>query len=1385
MATRSLEFGEHLRQLRKQLGLTLTEFYRGLGMDKANASRLERGLAAPPRDVAVLESLARALNLEPPSPNWQKFFDLAAASSLKLVNTSDAARRVVEQLPDALAAVRARPRRTGLRFSSIELENWAAHPESRSQFPLLIRQLIKESNGSINRIEFSAGADVDLDGWDGRVVATRGTAFVPKGESGWELTTGADKSKPGRDFAKRTKDPLGLSPRSAVFVFATLRRWGGKQKWVEAQRARGVWNDVRGYDAGDIVNWLEVCPRTARWLARQLGCVVDGIVSIDEYWPRISHCAMDWIIRPEVFLASRRDAIERLTAWLCGPPTALFLETVSTEDAQDFLAAFVVSRPQTERDDLSTRVVLVKTIDAWNSLLDEPTGLVLVPTPSLALEASEIDEAIRRQHHVLIRHRPGQAQAANVVRLPRANVYELADALVASQMERIAAERAARECAGNLSILRQLVASHSGTPAFQDKRAESLSGLEFAVLLGAFNSAYSEDIAVVEALAGVDWEQVESRLQRLLTEDNPPFLQIGSVWSIQSREDAWRLVGHRITAIHFREFADIARAVLNGCEVPRIGPREPLPETHGWRRGSQSYSDAIRTSVAETLVIHSLHSVEPAFAVSGLFYRVVRDVLRERLAAKDLGGFGLELPLMAEAAPDAFLAELERDLRQIDSHLKGVFGTRGEIFCAQNREVQLLSALEVVAWSAEFAGRVCRILSQLAGLRLDEQSGNSPFNSLAAILNPRSPATSASVAMRQEIFRWIVKDHPDCAWSLIIVQYVCPRAIQSSTTTPRWRDWADDVRSRSNPHDEVAFRGTISVSLPQLVDSNVPRWEQFIDGLFRWPEEEQKLLVDQLGTSKFDGWSTRERVRLAASIRAQIRFSDQHPDAAWALSLDRSQQLSKIARRLDSVDAICNLAWMFDRRYESDLRHSDDELAERKLAELYNRRPTAIQGLLNEGGVDAVFAFAELCDLPSVVGFVTGRVCDHRRDSSILPSQMNSGKKALIEMSKGYAAGRFDTAGWNFVYQLELVSWSTEDIVTLLLALPRPPQYYDAEFSTNLQQLGETVKTAFLQRLPWHQIEINFRPTAIRQLLEVGAAECALELGTDEIVHKRSISAELLFDCLENATVHPRCSSSSGSADPSWKRTTIIEHLQRRQAATTEFASRLEQVEWKYLELLDGHHASPVTLERRLAESPEFFAEVIRTAYRRIESAHEDEVAESNVDPDPGEVRMSAQRLLACWELVPGQSTGGNTIDAVVLENWVRRARELCSQDGRREIGDYQIGEILARAPADEDVWPCDAVRDVIDEHGADSDTLEEGFLNGTWNSRGMTNRGPFDGGTQERDLARRYRRWAKECDAEWPRTARLLRQLAKFYEEYALTEDADSEAHRLRRINL
>ena len=136
------------------------------------------------------------------------------------------------------------------------------------------------------------------------------------------------------------------------------------------------------------------------------------------------------------------------------------------------------------------------------------------------------------------------------------------------------------------------------------------------------------------------------------------------------------------------------------------------------------------------------------------------------------------------------------------------------------------------------------------------------------------------------------------------------------------------------------------------------------------------------------------------------------------------------------------------------------------------------------------------------------------------------------------------------------------------------------------------------------------------------------------------------------------------------------------------------------------------------------------------------------------------------------------TVSPTDLRHWTTEAMSMLTEADRLEVGELHIGRVLAASPSDPDGrWPCVEVRDLLEE--LQDERIEDGLFTEVVNSRGITTRSPGEGGTQERELAAKYKREADQFVDQWPRTASILRRLAKYYDQEARREDERAERFR------
>jgi hypothetical protein len=369
--------------------------------------------------------------------------------------------------------------------------------------------------------------------------------------------------------------------------------------------------------------------------------------------------------------------------------------------------------------------------------------------------------------------------------------------------------------------------------------------------------------------------------------------------------------------------------------------------------------------------------------------------------------------------------------------------------------------------------------------------------------------------------------------------------------------------------------------------------------------------------------------------------------------------------------------------------------------------------------------------------------------------------------------GRHRRDGWPWVNQVfvsdDLRIWSARRKATFAFALPFEPVTWDW-----VEAWGEEVAAEYWRKKTVWFSDVPDAPRAIRTLLDRGRPFAALHIARSCAsggTHRGDVGPELLLAILRaiTAVACGQVETSEGLKLDSGLAYEVSQLLSTVEKAGVTDEQEIARIEWIWLPALDHVPRGPVTLQRALAREPGLFAQMIELIYRPS-----DATSENPPIPEPDELTRGrathASKLLEEWRGVPGLRENGS-VDGDALRSWVQLAREALERSGHVEIGNKAIGTMLARVPPGADgVWPHESVRELLEE--LRSDDIERGLFFGVINNRGMSCRSPTDGGEQEMALVQKYENWATALMASTPRTARVLRQLAKNYRADARRED-------------
>lgn len=1255
---------------------------------------------------------------------------------------------------------------------------WARTKKAQADLPRLVRRLI-HAGASVTGAAFPAGDSTGLPGWDGELDAERGTPWIPKGKSFWELSCEAKvTTKANQDYAKRTHQTPKKIRSKATLVVLTARKWNRKTQWLQAKRRAKRWKQIRAYDANDLEQWLELAPAVALQFAEELGLHGPGVETVARYWEDWSQQSKP-AITAEALFVDRQDTRDRLLAELHGRLKAdqaepYTIKADSVEEATAFVCAALLTNPE-----LSGTSLVVTEPNGWGYVEQNQTlNVALAARPEFAEKPSRRSALVTIIPYATgemggyyrgVAGREGNAELT----IARPRIYEFEKALCSIGLDEAESKRMAISSGRSWSVYRRRCATNPALrkPVWLDMpQAGVLSTL---CLLGGWSGNKPADREIVAQVSGRPYEDVERALRHLAQVDDAPVLQIGEVWKAKSPLELLDLFGDRITSDELDRFFKIAQSILVTPD-----PQLDLPDEE--RHAAQIYgkvrpqSALLIEALCDTLIKLAVRGAEvPALASTNIEGRVaalVHDLLHNADATRWLSLASL-LPDLAEAAPSEFLKAVEESLAKPDVPVTRLLTeTSNSGLLGRCWHSGLLWALERLAWLPERLARVSLILARLSPIKVKGNWANTPLASLVDIYRSWYPRTAADVSQRIAVLDTLIAKEPDAAFELLANLVHLGSDSAHPTARLSWRD--DDARvgygatpAEGDQMDVAAADRLIACSKdhPQRLARLIEKIPIFDKARINTT----LALADQFTKSVSD--EDREIIR--AALRKHIHWHRNYDKASRRDLAQKLKDIEDLYEKLAPKDLIVRYRWLFrDGWPKLPARVRDAGYGKRgELVETW--RTKALSEVHSERGFSGIEQLAIACT-------------PHSYYVGLALSKLNIPVADLAE----WVADK----GGNFTFNEPL----TMAISGLLRAVenPRPMQVVKAVLERGRNRGWDPGRTArFLVLGPEHrstweivascgtEVEQAYWATttpsprlsidegdfefALRRLLAAGRPRTALQVSHFDM---KKAEPTLLAEMLERFL---KGEEPEGPSPDSWSLGEAIDALEASESLEKDRLMRLEFGLIPALGYEGEQHAT--SLYSAILSDPRLFTELLCILYRPANADHEDDI--------PSEASQAAARI--AWRVLhhcrrlPGAQPDG-TVDRDSLLKFVDETRELCRQADRLAVCDRRLGEILAQAPEGADgVWPFEPARDVLDR--PELEDMRRGFHTGTMNKRGVTSRSPDEGGGQERGLAEEYRRHARALQHSHVNLAAGIEEIARSYERYGQREDVEAQLRR------
>jgi hypothetical protein len=1241
-----------------------------------------------------------------------------------------------------------------------DLDRWAARITAAPEFPRLVRLLVHAAVRGLKQVDFPADEAIRLGGWDGKVLAEDASPFVPVGFSVWELGTSQDpRAKANDDYGKRTQNSLGVDPRQTTFVFVTPRRWPGRDAWVAEKLGEGIWKDVRVYDAETLVQWLEIAPAVAAWLAPVVGAVPPDARALEVVCVDFK-TATNPTLDASGLLIGRDSERAKLLTLLQGPPLVIEISATTVAEGAAFVGACIESLPEQERDSLFARAIWV----------DSSAGLRVIAVsdrPLIVVASGEVTIA-RTQHHFIRVCTSRGSAAGNAIELGAQPISALVEYLAKQGLDRNDAYERCQNAGGYLERVRHTLLVAPSVP--QWAASAGAVTVAAAILIGEWDESYEPDKEIVSAIAGVQYEQFIRAITPFQFGPSPLITRAGTVWKVYARPTAWKLLEPSLTKRQLEVFLQSAQDVLLEPD-PRfeLAPEERwMANVHGKRRAHSSH---LRSGLAGGLLYAAVLGRDDSACYAGWraqdwIDRACGQLFEKRGEANFWRRIHGELQGLAEASPDRFLTGLEADLAQQEPQICELFEEEGELGGCLHSD--LLWALELLAWAPEYVGRVALVLAALAERDPGGRWGNRPHCSLTEMLLPWQPQCSAMAPERKQLFTLITQRFPKVGWELGKSLMPNQTTVCTPGARPKLRAWAPEKeRKPVLTADYWAEIQGISERLLEMAGKDPERWDFLLSNLNSFlPALMERVLrgAEELGREIRGDDRLLFWTRLRKLLHHHNQFSSKE-NVEWVYPREILDRLEALYTALTPEDPIDRTAWLFAFHVE---RPTDIGTDWREEEEKTSAARAEAAETLAKLDLNALFAALPRFENHRLLGYFLGRSSGESIEPDLLRRCAASANERERDLARGFSAARYEVdpgevlRRWCSRESPDFIS--EEAVATMLQGLPASPEIWDV-----VEAAGPLCHKFFWKGVYIHLFD---RPRdaerAARNLLSVGRALAAIDLlaaNTKSAWLAGDGDVPLVVDAL-NAGV------AEANANPSHVER-VAHDIARLIKALAE-SKRLDlgelmQLEWIYFGVLEHQRQHELVIYLNLISNPKLLLQLVGLIY-----IPEGESREGRPDPSESERAAATQawRILHKWKPFAGTSPDAMP-SAEELAATVEHVRKLADESRYLGIVDDLVGKALASSPLGRDgIWPHESVREVLERYS--SEALANGFVVGKQNLRGMTSRSLGDGGEQERQLAAQYETWQRALAVSHPRTSALLGQLAEIYRSEANREDVE-----------
>ena len=1297
-------------------GLTLSELHRRSGVGRTTLSRITNGRQAISRPTA--DKLAPVLGM-------------SADELMRSPSTRPAAPEV-------------------LRITALRLKQWGETRRAEEELPGLVSRLIRSELFAAGFIRAPSDERIIEPGPDIAVNnPARATRHIPGGQSVWEVSTRTDVQKKATEDLSQRGPPTGWQQETTSFVFVTTRSWPGAREWAFQQQAKHPWRSITVLDATDLQGWIEESLGVQLWLMDRMGLKREGF-----QWLRAAVQKWSSVAKYPPGTALLRSSVDRqFTAWrewIRSPPrNPLAIIGESIGEAL-LLVQALIEHGASQAPRTPIEGLCVSTEEALRHLVGSPpSDVVVIPENERVRELAVAHSSVLR----VVLPATGQPRVMNPLSVSRAGITSVRDFLVGEGVDSGQAARLARSSGGSVSVLRRLT-HKAGAEAPDFHLPNRLSPmLAAAGLFGIWDAGSVADRKIVLRLTGQRCdEDLEEAWTELLDLPESPVWMDGERRGVNSRLDTWqRFTERKITPQAIDRYFAAVGTALGEAPLDRLGERLLLPEDYQALRDSQVSGELLR-GLAQGLVLLAAFGdrmnqrlVGPPVAarVADVVFTALEDMTVDRLRA-----LHTVMPLLAEAAPEAFLEAMEADLQRTNSAQKALLNfRRGDDGSESARLIygtdalsyrsSLMWAYEALAWFPDYAEQAIDLLALLADKEVLDHHGGQPRQSLAELLKPWHYGSVLDAERHCAVLRKLAEQHPEWAFDFVRECLPMDHDVAHAANLPLWRGQSDGAGSvRSDEHQMAVYRTAADI-LVQYAGTSEKTVLAAIGSVDDLPEEQAARVWECVAAwAGSESRSPEERTRLVRHLTA---FAD-----GALISHGREDNREGARRVLEELSGFPVTApdlWLFDDDATIREHRPDDSSWEVTEERLERKRRSALQALRDSGGIEAILSLVPEIRNTSMLGAVASLVLSTDEAHSAVSEALQAGGDDTRSPMRWFMQGLLhdiddvDADALTGVIRSSGFAKRNPDWLPCLLArLPLGPGASRADGLS-----GQELKLYWEQfDSGWHMIPPERKDWLIAGLCSVARPRAALRALRGEFEGARTGSLRLLIDTLP---------LSEEQSSRYWERG-LVTTIRKRVDLSADAAAGIE---FMFFDVL-GADEKPALAEA-VARDPSWLREALMLCWRRRDHADDPREWKERAENAPEWLRRRIYRLLKWLPRLPGTTSSGYDVKQGLA--WTTAILSFAEEHDRREVAESLLGQAFGSAGFHKGGVPTDELIELLEQ--VMCSRIEQGVAITVGNQLGATWLPKDDAGRPYRARAEFYRELETRYRDSAPRTARVM----------------------------